>query len=73
MPETVAREMWALIPTVVYFIVALLMFGVSIWLMEVLCPFSIRKEIEDDHNVSVGIVMGATIIGLALILASVVK
>jgi uncharacterized membrane protein YjfL (UPF0719 family) len=73
MPDYVVKQMWELIPSVVYFVVAILMFGVSIWLMEVLCPFSIRKEIEEDQNTSLGIIMGATIIGLAIILSSVIK
>lgn len=73
MPEAIVKEMWALIPTIIYFVVAILMFGVSIWLMEHFCPFSIRKEIEEDQNTSLGIIMGATIIGLAIILAAVIK
>jgi len=73
MPENIAKEMWALIPTVVYFVVAIVMFGFSIWLMEYFCPFSIRKEIEEDQNTSLGVIMGATIIGLAIILAAVIK
>ncbi|MCB9852348.1 MAG: DUF350 domain-containing protein [Phycisphaerales bacterium] len=73
MPETVIKQLWDLIPTVVYFIVAILLFGFSIWMMEVICPFSIRKEIEEDQNTSLGIIMGATIIGIAIVLAAVVK
>ncbi|HPF39299.1 MAG TPA: DUF350 domain-containing protein [Phycisphaerae bacterium] len=73
MPETVVKQLWDLIPTVVYFVVAILLFGFSIWMMEVICPFSIRKEIEEDQNTSLGIIMGATIIGIAIVLAAVVK
>lgn len=73
MPETVIKQLWDLIPTVVYFVVAILLFGFSIWMMEVICPFSIRKEIEEDQNTSLGIIMGATILGIAIVLAAVVK
>lgn len=73
MPDTVIKQLWDLIPTIVYFLVAILLFGFSIWMMEVICPFSIRKEIEEDQNTSLGIIMGATILGIAIVLAAVVK
>lgn len=73
MPPEVIKQLWELIPTVVYFVVAILLFGFSIWMMEVICPFSIRKEIEEDQNTSLGIIMGSTILGIAIVLAAVVK
>jgi putative membrane protein len=73
MPEEVIKEMWALIPTIVYFVVGLLLFGFSVWLMEKVTPFSIRKEIEADQNVALGIVIGAALIALAILLAAVIK
>jgi len=65
MPEFVVRELWQLLPTVIYFVVGLVLFGFSIWLMEKVTPFSIRKEIEEDQNVSLGIIIGAALIALA--------
>jgi len=73
MPDFVMKELWALVPTVIYFAVSLVMFGISIWLMEKLCPFSIRKEIEEDQNTSLGILMGAALIALAIVIASVIS
>ena len=34
------------------------------------CPFSIRKEIEQDQNISLGLIIGAAIIGIAIIISS---
>ena len=73
MPEHVINEMWELIPTLVYFVVGVALFGLAVQLMEKLTPFSIRKEIEEDQNIALGIVIGAALIGLALILAAVIK
>lgn len=73
MPDNVIKEMWALLPSVVYFVVALVMFGISIWVMEKLCPFSIRKEIEEDQNISLGIIMGSAIIALGIVIAAVIS
>ena len=62
-----------LIETLVIGAVAILMLFLSVWLMEKLSPFSLRKEIEDDHNTSVAIVVGAIVIGVALVIASVAR
>jgi len=35
-------------------------------------PFSVRKEIEEDQNVALAVVLGSVILGLAHIIASVV-
>ena len=34
------------------------------------CPFSIRKEIEQDQNISLGLIIGAAIIGIAIIISA---
>ncbi|MCA9319544.1 MAG: DUF350 domain-containing protein [Planctomycetes bacterium] len=72
MPDFVIRELWEILPTFVYFLIGLLMFGWTIRLMEKFTPFSIRKEIEEDHNVALGIVVGSALIGIAIILAAVI-
>jgi len=33
-------------------------------------PFSIRKELEDDQNIALGIVIASVIIGIALIVSA---
>lgn len=50
--------------------VGLAVFAVAFWLMAKLCPFSIRKEIEEDQNTSLAILMGSVIIGIAIIVAT---
>ena len=70
MPDTVIVQLWELIPTVIYFVVGLILFGLSILLMETFAPFSIRKEIEEDQNVALGILMGGMMIALAIVLAA---
>lgn len=59
-----------LITTLVFTIFGLIVFGVAFFIMGKATPFSIRKELEDDHNVALGIVMGAVILGIALIIAA---
>jgi putative membrane protein len=62
----------ALANAAIYSVLGLLIFGVF-WLLIVwLTPFSIRKEIEDDQNDSLGIILGAVIIGIAMIISAAV-
>ncbi|HYC91618.1 MAG TPA: DUF350 domain-containing protein [Thermoanaerobaculia bacterium] len=56
--------------TVVYTIFGVIVFGLAYWAMIKVAPFSIRKEIEDDHNNAVAILMAAVILGLAIIIAA---
>ncbi|MFO7562120.1 MAG: DUF350 domain-containing protein [Enhygromyxa sp.] len=56
----------------VYSVLGLLIFGI-VWAIIVwLTPFSIRKEIEDDQNTSLGIILGAVIIGISMIISAAV-
>lgn len=68
MPQKVIEQLWELIPTMVYFVVGLLLFGLSVLVMSWVTPFSIRKEIEDDQNTALAILMGSALIGIAIIL-----
>ena len=73
MPESVIQELWGLVPTVIYFLTGLMLFGFGVWVMEKVTPFSIRKEITEDHNTSLGVIIGSTLIGLAIILSAAIK
>lgn len=73
MPDNIAQELWGAIPTIFYFVLGLVLFGMGAWLMEKVTPFSIRKEIEDDQNTALAILMGSVFIGLALIIAAAIK
>jgi uncharacterized membrane protein YjfL (UPF0719 family) len=63
----------AIASAAIYSVLGLLIFGLF-WLLIVwLTPFSIRKEIEDDQNTSLGIILGAVIIGISLIISAAVS
>lgn len=71
--QKLAEELLLIIPTIVYFFIGLGLFGLSVWLMEKVTPFSMRKEIEEDQNIALGIVIGCTFIALGIILAAAIK
>lgn len=60
------------IQTLVYTVFGLVVFGVAFWIITLITPFSIRKEIEDDQNTSLAILIGAVMIGLSIIIAATV-
>ncbi len=61
-----------IVSTLAFSAIGLLLFALAFWIMEKASPFSIRKEIEDDQNTALAIVMGSIIIGIALIVAAAV-
>ena len=48
------------------------MFSVAFYVMVKVAPFSVRKEIEEDQNTSLGILMGSVILGISIIIAAAV-
>jgi putative membrane protein len=60
------------VTTVAFTIIGLLFFGLAFWIIVTVSPFSIRKEIEEDQNTSLAIIIGSVIIGIALIVAAAV-
>lgn len=58
------------ISTVIYTIFGILAFGVAFWAIVKVSPFSIRQELETDHNTAMAIVIGAVIIGLSIIIGA---
>ncbi|HYY99359.1 MAG TPA: DUF350 domain-containing protein [Pyrinomonadaceae bacterium] len=61
-----------LITTAVFTVFGLLVFVLAFFVIAKASPFSIRKEIEDDQNVALAVIIGSVIIGVALIIAAAV-
>ena len=53
--------------------IGLVVFGVAFWLMTKLAPFSVKKEIEDDQNIALAVIMAGVIIGVSLIIAAAIS
>lgn len=56
--------------TLIYTVFGIVIFALSFWLMAKLSPFSVRQEIEGDHNTALAILMASVILGLAIIIAA---
>jgi putative membrane protein len=67
-------ELWpVLITTIIFVAIGLIVFAVAFFIVVMIAPFSVKKEIEEDHNTALAIIIGALIIGIALIISSAIQ
>jgi uncharacterized membrane protein YjfL (UPF0719 family) len=60
----------AIVEAVVFSLIGIAVFGLAFFVISKISPFSLRKEIEEDQNTSLGILIGSIIIGLSLIISA---
>ncbi len=58
--------------TLIYTVFGMVMFFIAFWIILKISPFSIRKEIEEDQNMSLAILIGSVMLSLAIIIAATV-
>ena len=59
--------------SIVFALFGIIFFAIAFVLMVKVTPFSVRKEIEDDQNVALAIVMASVILGMAIIVGMAVQ
>ena len=57
-----------LVTTLIFVSIGLVFFTVAYFILSRI--FNIHKEIEEDHNTALGIVIGSIMIGIAIIIAA---
>ncbi len=62
-----------LLTTVIFVGIGLAVFAVAFFIVVKVAPFSVKKEIEDDQNTALAIIIGAIIIGVALIISAAIQ
>ncbi len=68
------EEIWNVIETTVIFVaIGLIVFAIAFLIVVFVAPFSVKKEIEEDQNTSLAIIIGALIIGVAMIISSAIQ
>ena len=60
------------VTTLIFVLIGLIVFAIAFLVIAKAAPFSVRKEIEDDQNIALAIVIGSVILGSALIIAAAV-
>ncbi len=59
--------------TVIFVAIGLIVFAIAFLIVVLVSPFSVKKEIEEDQNSALAIIIGALIIGIAIIIASAIN
>jgi uncharacterized membrane protein YjfL (UPF0719 family) len=62
-----------LVAALVFALVGLIFFTVAFVIMAKATPFSVRKEIEEDQNTALAVIMGSVIVGIALIIGMAIQ
>lgn len=60
----------ALVGAVIYSALGLVVLTLAIFLMSKLMPLPFWKEIEEDQNTALGIMVGSIVIGISIIIAA---
>ena len=73
--ESILQELHLapMVGTIVYSVLGFIVFFVGFIVFEKLTPFSIRKEIEEDQNVALGVIIGAAMIAIAIIISAAIR
>jgi putative membrane protein len=56
--------------TIIFVALGLIVFAVAFVIVVLVTPFSVKKEIEDDQNISLAVIIGSVIIGIAMIISA---
>lgn len=68
------EDLLPVIMTAVIFVgIGLIVFAIAFLIVVLVAPFSVKKEIEEDQNTALAIIIGALIIGIAIIIASAIN
>lgn len=69
--EGVVGKLWQhLLAAIVFSSLGIVLLLISFWTLNRILPFSFHKEIEQDQNVSLAIVIASVIIGMSIIIAA---
>ena len=58
------------ITALIFVILGLIVFAIAFFVLDKFMPYSVHKEIEEDHNTALGVIIGAMLIGIAIIIAA---
>lgn len=62
-----------LVTTLIFVLIGLVVFTIAFLIVVLVAPFSVKKEIEEDQNTALAVIIGAMIIGISIIIASAIN
>lgn len=68
------EDLWPVMATTIIFVaIGLVVFAIAFFVVVLVSPFSVKKEIEEDQNTALAIIIGALILGISIIIASAIN
>jgi putative membrane protein len=62
-----------LVTTLIFVLIGLVVFALAFLVVVLVAPFSVKKEIDEDQNSELAIIIGAMIIGIGLIISAAIQ
>jgi len=59
-----------LVSALAFSALGLVLFAIAFFIIVKICPFSMRKEIEEDQNTALAIIIASVMIGIAVIVSA---
>ena len=59
--------------TIIFVLLGLVVFAAAFFIIVRVVPFSVKKEIEEDQNIALAVLIGSMIIGMALIISAAIQ
>ena len=59
--------------TVIFVAIGLVVFAIAFFIVVIVAPFSVKKEIEEDQNTALAVIIGSLIIGVAMIISAAIQ
>ena len=60
-----------IVTALIFVVIGLIFFAIAYFILSKV--FNIHKEIEEDHNTALGLVIGSIMIGIAIIIAAAIQ
>ncbi len=70
--DSMSKFLKTLASALAFSALGILLFAIAFYIIVKVTPFSLRKEIEEDQNTSLAIIIASVIIGIALIVSAAV-
>ena len=62
-----------LVTTLIFVLIGLVVFAIAFFIVVLVSPFSVKKEIEEDQNIALAVIIGAMIIGIGMIISAAIQ
>ena len=67
-----AIQLTEVVSTIFYTFLGVVLMAIFWWIINIMTPFSVIKEIEEDQNISLAVLIGSVFLALSIIIAAVI-